>query len=100
MKKFGFIGLGEMGSAIVKTILDAGHDVVIWDKSEEKATDLFLAGAEFASNPSQLVEMVDVVFMWFNKSVDDTNVSTYIWDYILVSVLFFFKKLLDYTFRE
>uniref|UniRef100_A0ABD2VXM9 PWWP domain-containing protein n=1 Tax=Trichogramma kaykai TaxID=54128 RepID=A0ABD2VXM9_9HYME len=35
--KFGFLGLGIMGSGIVKNLLNSGHKVVIWNRSNEKS---------------------------------------------------------------
>jgi glutamyl-tRNA reductase len=34
--KFGFIGLGNMGSGIVKNLLNSGHQVIVWNRSEAK----------------------------------------------------------------
>ncbi|KAL1110436.1 hypothetical protein AAG570_007967 [Ranatra chinensis] len=34
--KFGFLGLGIMGSGIVKNLLNSGHKVVVWNRTPEK----------------------------------------------------------------
>ncbi|KAL1459845.1 hypothetical protein WDU94_011798 [Cyamophila willieti] len=34
--KFGFLGLGIMGSGIVKNLLNSGHSVIVWNRSPEK----------------------------------------------------------------
>lgn len=38
--KFGFLGLGIMGSGIVKNLLNSGHSVVVWNRTPEKVNDL------------------------------------------------------------
>jgi 3-hydroxyisobutyrate dehydrogenase-like beta-hydroxyacid dehydrogenase len=42
----GFVGLGEMGSAIVGNLLKAGHRVRVWNRTPERAQPLAAAGAE------------------------------------------------------
>lgn len=34
--KFGFIGLGNIGSGIVKNLLGSGHKVIVWNRSPDK----------------------------------------------------------------
>ena len=34
--KFGFLGLGIMGSGIVKNLLNSGHSVIVWNRSPDK----------------------------------------------------------------
>uniref|UniRef100_A0A1B6CNC1 PWWP domain-containing protein n=1 Tax=Clastoptera arizonana TaxID=38151 RepID=A0A1B6CNC1_9HEMI len=34
--KFGFLGLGIMGSGIVKNLLNSGHSVTVWNRTPEK----------------------------------------------------------------
>lgn len=36
--KFGFLGLGIMGSGIVKNLLNSGHKVVIWNRTAAKVS--------------------------------------------------------------
>lgn len=45
MADIGFIGLGEMGSAMAKRLVDAGHRVVAWNRSPEPVDALVQAGA-------------------------------------------------------
>ena len=37
MAKLGYIGLGVMGSRVVKRLLDAGHEVVGYNRTKSKA---------------------------------------------------------------
>lgn len=34
--KFGFLGLGIMGSGMVKNLLNSGHKVIVWNRTAEK----------------------------------------------------------------
>ncbi|KOC71328.1 Putative oxidoreductase GLYR1 like protein [Habropoda laboriosa] len=34
--KFGFLGLGIMGSGIVKNLINSGHSVIVWNRTQEK----------------------------------------------------------------
>ena len=40
--KFGFLGLGIIGSGIVKNLLNSGHSVMVWNRSSEKVSETFL----------------------------------------------------------
>lgn len=44
--KVGFIGLGRMGQAMARRLLDGGHDVGVYNRSAEKLKDLIEAGAK------------------------------------------------------
>src|SRR5436190_14719382 len=46
------VGLGAMGSRIAARLLDAGHDVVVWNRTAEKATPLVERGAVLADSPA------------------------------------------------
>ncbi|HLM08196.1 MAG TPA: NAD(P)-dependent oxidoreductase [Thermoleophilaceae bacterium] len=58
----GFAGLGAMGAGIVRRLLDAGHDVVGWNRTREKAEPLIDAGMRWAQTPRELAASVDVLF--------------------------------------
>jgi 3-hydroxyisobutyrate dehydrogenase-like beta-hydroxyacid dehydrogenase len=49
--KVGFIGLGQMGSAIAANLLKAGHELTLWNRTQDKARDLLAAGARWAASP-------------------------------------------------
>ncbi|TXN29381.1 NAD(P)-dependent oxidoreductase [Lacisediminihabitans profunda] len=53
MARLGFIGLGTMGSAIARRLVDAGHTVTVWNRSEEAIEALVAAGATRASSPAE-----------------------------------------------
>jgi len=49
--RIGFIGLGQMGSAMAANLLKAGHAVTVWNRSAAKADALVEAGATRAERP-------------------------------------------------
>ncbi|MBV1699550.1 MAG: NAD(P)-binding domain-containing protein, partial [Hyphomicrobiales bacterium] len=44
--KVGFIGLGRMGQVMTRRLLDAGHEVGVYNRSPEKIKPLADAGAK------------------------------------------------------
>lgn len=60
--KFGFLGLGGMGSGIVKNLINSGHKVVVWNRTFTKCRKFELAGAEVAPTPSDVIDKVDITF--------------------------------------
>jgi 3-hydroxyisobutyrate dehydrogenase-like beta-hydroxyacid dehydrogenase len=59
--KIGFIGLGAMGAAIAANLVRARHDVLVWNRSAEKAGPLIDAGAVLAASPKAAAADREVV---------------------------------------
>jgi 3-hydroxyisobutyrate dehydrogenase len=57
----GFCGLGDMGSAMVSRLLDRGHRVSVWNRTEAKAEPLLRRGAIWAANPAELAQRHAIV---------------------------------------
>lgn len=47
----GFIGLGNMGHAMVENMLKAGHRVRVWNRTRERAEPLAALGAQIVDEP-------------------------------------------------
>jgi len=62
MARLGFVGLGVMGSRVVKRLLDAGHSVTGYNRTRSKAQWLVDAGMAQASTPRAAAEAADVTF--------------------------------------
>jgi 3-hydroxyisobutyrate dehydrogenase-like beta-hydroxyacid dehydrogenase len=62
IERVGFAGLGAMGSGITRRLLDAGLEVVGWNRTKEKAQPLIDAGMGWAGTPRELAGRVDVLF--------------------------------------
>ncbi|XP_074110544.1 nucleosome-destabilizing factor [Cotesia typhae] len=60
--KFGFLGLGIMGSGIVKNLINSGHSVIVWNRTQEKCNDFVKAGADHGLTPSDVVQAADITF--------------------------------------
>ncbi|HQT38251.1 MAG TPA: NAD(P)-dependent oxidoreductase [Acidocella sp.] len=48
--KVGFIGLGQMGHGMALNLLNAGHEVIVYNRSSGKANDLIERGAHEAAS--------------------------------------------------
>lgn len=61
--KLGFIGLGQMGSAMAANLLKAGHELAVWNRTPEKADALVHAGARRAASPRDAADATIVMTM-------------------------------------
>lgn len=59
--KIGFIGLGRMGRGIAGRVQQGGHDLVVYNRTREKASELGKAGARIAGSIAAACEGRDVV---------------------------------------
>jgi len=71
--QIGFLGLGRMGAAIATNLVRARHDVVVWNRSAEKARPLVEAGATLAASPKDAASDRDVLF---SMLADDAALNT------------------------
>jgi 3-hydroxyisobutyrate dehydrogenase-like beta-hydroxyacid dehydrogenase len=62
IERVGFAGLGAMGAGIAQRLLDAGYELVGWNRTKEKAEPLIRSGMRWADTPRELAESVDVLF--------------------------------------
>lgn len=60
--KFGFIGLGIMGSGIVKNLINSGHEVCVYNRTHDKTEKFEKAGAKAMMTPSDVIENADITF--------------------------------------
>jgi 3-hydroxyisobutyrate dehydrogenase len=65
----GYLGLGMMGVPMARRLLDAGHEVAIWNRSASKAKALVEAGAKLADNPRSVAESASIIFMCVTNAV-------------------------------
>lgn len=57
----GFVGLGNMGGAMVEAILKGGYRVSVYDIDPEAASSLESLGAQEAAGPGSLAALADVI---------------------------------------
>jgi 3-hydroxyisobutyrate dehydrogenase-like beta-hydroxyacid dehydrogenase len=60
--KVGFIGLGRMGQAMARRVLDAGHEVAVYNRTPEKLKPLTEAGAKAVTSIAEAASFGDAVF--------------------------------------
>lgn len=63
MSECGFIGLGRMGGAMARRLLDAGHRVVVYDPSAAACAALAAHGAEVAPSARSVADATPFVFL-------------------------------------
>ena len=57
----GFIGLGIMGSRMAANLLKNGYELVVFNRTKEKAFDLLENGAIWAESPCEVASKADIV---------------------------------------
>src|SRR6185436_17847383 len=69
----GFIGLGTMGSPMVRRLLLAGYAVTVWARRTEAITPLTAAGARTGESPADVAATSDIVMTMVTdtKAVDE-----------------------------
>lgn len=58
--KTGFLGLGHLGKAMAKRLIDEGVELIVWNRTREKAADL---GVKIAGSPAEVMAEAGVVFL-------------------------------------
>ncbi|MCL1632501.1 NAD(P)-dependent oxidoreductase [Sporolactobacillus sp. CPB3-1] len=58
----GFIGTGLMGSRMAGRLIDAGNELVVYNRTRTKAEPLIIKGARWANSPKQVGAQTDIVF--------------------------------------
>ncbi len=60
--RVGFIGTGKMGSMMASCILDAGHELFVYDLRREATASLCQKGANWAEGPRLIAQASELVF--------------------------------------
>jgi 3-hydroxyisobutyrate dehydrogenase-like beta-hydroxyacid dehydrogenase len=53
MATIGFLGLGNMGKSMASRLIEAGHEVVVWNRSQAPVDEMVKLGARAATSPSE-----------------------------------------------
>jgi len=75
MARVGFLGLGSMGQAMARRLLEAGHDVVVWNRSAEPRAELSDSGATAVETPAEALAVDLSVSMLANDDAADSVLS-------------------------
>jgi 3-hydroxyisobutyrate dehydrogenase len=57
--RIGIAGIGKMGAAIAARLIEVGHEVVVWNRTPEKAKAA--AGATVAATPAELAQRAEAI---------------------------------------
>lgn len=75
MTSIAFLGLGAMGSRMAQRLIDAGHDVTVWNRTPAAAEPLATKGATAAATPKAAANDADIVF----SMLTDDNAAREVW---------------------
>ena len=70
MSRVGFIGLGLMGKPMSKRILQAGHELTVFNRSKPPVEELVSLGARAAQSPREVAEKSEFVILMLPDSPD------------------------------
>jgi len=75
MKRIGIIGAGIMAAGMAKNFLAHGHEVTIWNRSQDRLQSILKAGALSADSPREVSALSDIVI----ECVSDDEASRSVW---------------------
>jgi 3-hydroxyisobutyrate dehydrogenase len=61
MKHIAFLGLGLMGAAMARRLLDHGFELAVWNRNPARAAELVARGARLAASPADAARGADAV---------------------------------------
>jgi len=62
MAQLGFCGLGQMGALMAGRLIDAGHDVAVWNRTQGRTDELVERGGRAATSPADAAASAEGVF--------------------------------------
>lgn len=60
-EKIGFVGTGVMGASMVRHLLNAGHEVHVYNRTKKKTDSLVEAGAIWQESPAEVMKQSNVI---------------------------------------
>lgn len=75
MAKVAFLGTGLMGTGMAARMIDAGHQVVVFNRTKSRTKRLVDKGATYAATPALAADQADIIF----SMVGDDTASQAIW---------------------
>ena len=75
MDTIGWIGLGIMGAPMARNLLNAGHQVLAWNRSAERLETAVADGAQRAASPADVASRSDIVIACVTASADLEEVA-------------------------
>lgn len=68
--RVGFVGLGIMGKPMARNVMEAGYDLVVYNRSRGPVDELAQDGASGAGDPREVAESSDIVITMLPDSPD------------------------------
>ena len=75
MATLAFLGTGNMGAGMAKRLIDAGHEVRVYNRTSDKAAPLAERGATVAATPKDAADGAEAVF----AMLSDDEASHAVW---------------------
>lgn len=75
MARIGFLGLGAMGARMAANLIDAGHELTVWNRDGAKAAPLVAMGAQEAETPRAAAQDAEFVLAMLR----DDDASRDVW---------------------
>ena len=72
--KVGFVGLGHMGSGMAASLLKAGHEVIVYNRTPAKAEPLITQGARAVASIADTCRESAVITMLANDNAVESVV--------------------------
>lgn len=69
-ERIGFVGAGVMGCSMVRNLLAAGYEVIVYTRTQSKADALVGAGARWGASPAEVTSNADFVISIVGFPVD------------------------------
>ena len=75
--KIGFIGLGIMGQPMAANIHSRGYELMVFNRTKEKAKELAGKGVLVAETPAELIEWADILILMLTgpEAIDEVVYS-------------------------
>jgi 2-hydroxy-3-oxopropionate reductase len=67
-EKVGFIGLGIMGGPMAQNLMEAGYELVLYNRTPEKAEEIAGDGSTVAESPKEVAESCDLIVLMLPDS--------------------------------
>ncbi len=74
--EIGFIGLGNMGQPMARRLIEAGHQLTVYDTRNDAVAPLVALGARHASSPQDVADRVETVMASLPEPRIVTKVAT------------------------
>jgi 3-hydroxyisobutyrate dehydrogenase len=86
MTRVAFVGLGRMGQGMAGRLIEAGHQLTVFNRTRDKADSLVRRGARLATSPREAAAGAEAVFVMVSDDAASRSVWTGI-DGVLASEL-------------